>query len=110
MPSVLRHCFIHSLLVSLIVGCSHSASDSAVVAADPPPLVAQAFLLHLPGISGARSIDRNVVRGIREGGLDGDIEIYDWTENDPGVGALVSYDRNHKEAKLIAEMLVKRHA
>jgi pimeloyl-ACP methyl ester carboxylesterase len=102
-----RHCLTHCLLISLVVGCSHVADDPPVVA--PDPVVAKPYLLHLPGISGSRSIDRSVTRGIREGGFDGEIEIYDWTDNDPGVGALVAYDRNHKEAKIIAQKLVKHH-
>jgi pimeloyl-ACP methyl ester carboxylesterase len=108
MPSVLRHCFIYCLLISVVVGCSHEASDPIVVA--PEPIVARPYLLHLPGIAGSRRIDHSVVGGIEDGGFDGDIEIYDWTDNDPGVGALVAYDRNHKQAHIIADMLVKRHA
>jgi pimeloyl-ACP methyl ester carboxylesterase len=107
MPLPLRHCLSHCLLLSLIVGCSHAAGDMPVAA--PDPAVAKPYLLHLPGIAGSRYIDQSVTRGIKDGGFDGDIEIYDWTENDPGVGALLALDRNHKEAQRIAENLVKHH-
>src|SRR5271154_7404681 len=67
-------------------------------------------LLHLPGIAGPKSIDRAVNHGLVEGGFDGTMEIYDWTEHDPGMDALVAWPRNQKEAKLISEMIVKERA
>jgi pimeloyl-ACP methyl ester carboxylesterase len=107
MPLPLRHCWITSLLISLIAGCSPAASDA--VAPPPDRAVAKPYLLHLPGISGSRYIDHSVTRGIKEGGFDGEIEIYDWTANDPGVGALLAFDRNHKEAQVISDILAKHH-
>src|SRR5262249_48129493 len=93
------------LLISvMVVGCQ--------AAGDPPtppeqPVVAKPYLLHLPGIAGIKSIDRSVNRGIEDAGFPGDIENYDWTDADPGIGALISYQRNHKEAQLIADKLVQ---
>jgi hypothetical protein len=89
----------------------------AVAPAEQRPMPARAeqprpksYLLHLPGIAGARSIDHAVVRGITDGGFDGDSEIYDWTENDPGMHALLALQRNHVEARIISQMIAKRAA
>jgi hypothetical protein len=68
------------------------------------------YLLHLPGIAGDKQIDRAVNRGIKEGGFDGTIVTYDWTENDPGMDALVAWPRNQKEAKIVSEKIAKQRA
>jgi pimeloyl-ACP methyl ester carboxylesterase len=72
-------------------------------AADQP----KPYLLHLPGIGGHRNIDDYLTSGIRLGGLDASIEIYDWTCNNPGLISLTALDRNHHEAQLIAEHLTQ---
>jgi pimeloyl-ACP methyl ester carboxylesterase len=66
------------------------------------------YLLHLPGIAGTKQIDRAVNKGIKEGGFDGTAENYDWTENNPGMAALLAYERNQREAKLISDKIVKQ--
>jgi hypothetical protein len=66
------------------------------------------YLLHLPGIAGDKQIDRAVNRGIKEGGFDGIEVIYDWTENDPGMDALVAWPRNQREAKIISQKIVQQ--
>jgi pimeloyl-ACP methyl ester carboxylesterase len=63
------------------------------------------WLLHLPGIGGERSIDRHMTAGLREGGWEGKITIYDWTEHDPGLNALVSHERNLGEAQKVAHQI-----
>ena len=65
----------------------------------------QERLIHLPGIAGARLLDRYFVAGIREGGYEGEIEIYDWTAGDPGLGALLARRRNEDQAAKLAERL-----
>src|SRR6185295_12391032 len=42
----------------------------------------KAFLLHLPGIGGHMRIDDVMTAGLLEGGVNGELEIYDWTDND----------------------------
>ncbi len=64
--------------------------------------------MHLPGIGGKRSIDVAMTRGFKQGGFTGDVEIYDWTEHDEGLNALIAYQRNHKEARLIAQKITER--
>jgi pimeloyl-ACP methyl ester carboxylesterase len=106
--NVIRHTLLPVLVLSLLVACSPAVSDTP-----PPPApelpAAKPYLLHLPGIAGSRYIDHSVTRGIKDAGFDGRIEIYDWTDNDPGLGALLAYDRNHKQAQLIAAKLEKHH-
>src|SRR5690242_1423818 len=44
----------------------------------------QPYLLHLPGIGGHLPLDDHLILGLREGGIDGWLEIYDWTGTDRG--------------------------
>ena len=68
-------------------------------------------LIHLPGIAGARLLDRYFVAGIHDGGYAGQSETYDWTAGDPGVAALLARRRNEREAGRVAarieELLTK---
>jgi pimeloyl-ACP methyl ester carboxylesterase len=64
----------------------------------------RSFVLHLPGIGGRRGLDRALVRGLTAGGFDAN-DTYDWTENDPGLNALLAIERNHRQARRVAEML-----
>ena len=68
---------------------------------------AKPYLLHLPGIGGHRPIDDLLTAGIEKGGLDASVEIYDWTENNPGLTALTSFNQNHHEAEIIAQRITK---
>jgi len=107
--------FTIGIICCLLVGCGTSAiqplpvgqtvAKASIIAPQPtlPPL-----FLHLPGIGGKRSIDLDMTEGFRKGGFTGDIEIYDWTEHDPGINALVADARNHKEARLIAKKIIER--
>ena len=83
--------------------CPASAPTSA-----PGIDFSHTWLLHLPGIGGERSIDRRMTAGLREGGWEGKITIYDWTEHDPGLSALVSHERNLGEAKKVAKQIEER--
>lgn len=68
----------------------------------------QTWLLHLPGIAGARSLDRRMVEGLKDGGWEGSVSIYDWTENDPGLDALLAYKRNIGQAEKVAAQIQER--
>lgn len=59
-------------------------------------------LIHLPGIAGARPLDRHFVAGLHDGGYEGKSEIYDWTAGDPGIAALLARRRNERQADRIA--------
>jgi pimeloyl-ACP methyl ester carboxylesterase len=66
------------------------------------------FVLHLPGIAGERSLDRNFARGLVQGGLADRVEIYDWTGSAPGLVALSDVKRNRAQAEHVAGMIVER--
>jgi hypothetical protein len=99
-----------TFILLLCIGCKQPTPPvPASPVADPP---SGPYLLHLPGVSGESIVDHNLIAGLRQGfgdqGVSVEIQIYDWTENDPGIPALQAYKRNHAEAKKIAEMLTNR--
>jgi pimeloyl-ACP methyl ester carboxylesterase len=102
------------LLVWLILfsdaGCAkqRAATEPATAPPElgPPP---RPYLLHLPGIGGKRRIDRMLVNGLAEGGIDAEVEIYDWTGDDPGLSALYAAKRNRAQAAKVAEMITRVH-
>jgi pimeloyl-ACP methyl ester carboxylesterase len=87
---------ISILVIFLYAGC---AAQPAHVESPPP------YLLHLPGIGGERRMDHHLTQGLVDGGFTGKIEIYNWTEHDPGLPALLSYKNNRREAQRIADKL-----
>ena len=78
---------------------------SRVAAAGP---TTRPYVLHLPGIGGTMYVDRMFVKGLRAGHCDAEIQIYDWTEHDPGIDALHAIDRNRKQAAHVAGFLGRR--
>lgn len=94
---------ILALLATLTVsaGCVTEPAHIIHAVAQPPGW----YHIHLPGIGGYRSIDRLLIRGLQEGGVDAEFEPYDWTENDPGLSALLATQRHKVEAKKVAEMI-----
>ncbi len=67
------------------------------------------LLLHLPGIGGYLGCDRQMLSGLRNAGVNANIVVYDWTDNDPGIHALQAYQRNQQEAQKVAD-LIAAHA
>lgn len=104
------------MLVALVAGgCQSTAPTQAprlaalpVTAAASQPAVPIPYILHLPGIGGPLSIDRALSAGLAMAHLP-DLEIYDWTDHDPGLHALTAYDRNQREAQLVAEKLTAQY-
>jgi pimeloyl-ACP methyl ester carboxylesterase len=78
------------------------------VASAEPQALQRPYLLHLPGIGGKRSIDRSLVGGLSEGGIDAEVEIYDWTCDDPGLDALLARERNDGQAQVVADMIERQ--
>ena len=112
------------LVGSVAVGCNKSRSPVAapVASAAPqhlstnvpttaPAQVAPAlkpYVLHLPGVSGTSVIDHSLRDGLRAGGFDGTLDIYDWTCRDPGIPALHNRVRNEEQAQLVADRLTEQ--
>lgn len=94
------------LLIGLVARAPLWAADAPaeVPAAD----FSHTWLLHLPGIGGEMSIDRTLVRGLKDGGWEGETKIYDWTEGDPGIDALHARKRNDREAQKVADMIEEK--
>src|SRR4051794_10661181 len=90
----------NSILLALLC---FAALASAVRAAEP-----SIFLLHLPGVGGHMRIDDLVTSGMIQGGVDADVQIYDWTNGNPGMSALVGYDHNQQEAQNIANIIQRQ--
>jgi hypothetical protein len=108
-PRMLAACYDESmrgtvLLLVLILGGCATTQPVAPAATWPKPAV-PAYVLHLPGIAGERWIDRNMIRGLVQGGVEGETEIYDWTGTDHGLIALTNSKRHQKEADIVAERL-----
>lgn len=68
----------------------------------------QPFLLHLNGVGGKLMCDEALITGLKQGGLDAQVQFYDWTGQDKGIGALWAAERNHQEARRIAALLTER--
>jgi hypothetical protein len=102
----LRSLFVSLTLIS--VACAPSRGLLAAAPAAPAAAPPRAFLLHIPGVSGESFVDHTLLDGFREGRLDADMEIYDWTEHDPGVPALQAIERNKKQAVKIAAKLTAK--
>jgi hypothetical protein len=86
-----------------------SATRPATQPATQPALpvdTSKAWVLHVPGIAGESQIDQALLRGIRDAGFLGGMEIYDWTGLRKGLAALVNRERNDKEAQKVAEKII----
>lgn len=104
--SIVARLMVLSLLAS--AGCnSHRAGtdDSPTLELGPPP---KPYLLHLPGIGGARRIDQMLTEGLIQGGIDADVAIHDWTGSDEGMNALYARERHDREAQIVAQMITEQ--
>lgn len=90
-----------ALLLSLLalIGC-------AAPAAPRPPTAGATYVLHLPGVAGETPIDHWWLDALRQGGVGDRLEVYDWTCNDRGLGALRAIERNHAQAQAITGRIV----
>ena len=101
-------------LLALLAGISActanrgSGPTSAIaIPLAPSPSKEPPLLIHLPGVSGESAVDHDLVRGLKQGDVPAEIEIYDWTCNDPGIPALHAYARNQDQATKIAAMIAR---
>jgi pimeloyl-ACP methyl ester carboxylesterase len=91
------------LFLALLLPTAFAKSPAPT--ADAPK--SRQHLIHLPGIAGEQHLDRQFVKGLREGGYSGTLEIVDWPRNDAGLNALFARKRNEAEADKLAEKLRK---
>src|SRR5205823_4706154 len=92
-----------SLLMLLCLGLMSCGADPAATALPAPQ--PRDFLLHLPGIGGHMRIDDSLIAGLSDGGVDAEIQIYDWTGPDRGLISLGSTTRHASESAKVAEMI-----
>ena len=99
------------ILFGLLIaaGCNHATNtrEARAIAPSPPP-PPKPYLLHLPGIGGERSIDRMLTQGLVQGGVEAEVEIYDWTATDSGLSALYARQRHQREADVVARKITAR--
>ena len=97
------------LAMLIVAGCQHGERSpregKRVAPLSPPP---KPYLLHLPGIGGERSIDQTLTEGLVQGGVEADVEIYDWTATDVGLSALYARQRHQREADVVATKITQR--
>ena len=94
----------------IVTGCNQNAKagGARAIAPPPPPPPPKPYLLHLPGIGGERSIDRMLTQGLVQGGVEAEVEIYDWTATDAGLNALYARRRHQREADAVACKITER--
>lgn len=105
MRSKFFHIAAGCLVAFIVAGHGWCAST---VENESPAASSKEMVLHLPGIAGDKPHDRNMVRGLIEGGFGGETQIYDWTEGDPGMDALLGVKRNRTEAQHVADEMAAR--
>ena len=88
-------------MCALLAGCFTEKTRVIPAAVDPP----KAYHIHLPGIGGYRSIDRGMLMGLQEGGLDAEMQPYDWTGSDTGLSALLATRVHVAESAHVATMI-----
>lgn len=105
----------------LFCGLAIYASFSAAALADAPrqqvaalpagvaPAARKTWMLHLTGISGRKWVDDQLVEGFHEAGFPGDIEVYDWTGDNAGLGALKGLVHNQVEAQKVADLITDKY-
>jgi hypothetical protein len=68
----------------------------------------QPYLLHIPGIGGHLPLDDHLLHGLRDGGINGWLDLYDWTGPDRGVMALLQERRHERQSSAVAELLINK--
>src|SRR3954468_14231473 len=101
---------VRAMIVLLLGWCFALTSASGCVTPSVNFLAAsktesREHLIHLPGIAGEQNLDRHFIRGLRAGGCVGTLEVYDWAEKAPALGALFARKRNERQADKIAEKI-----
>jgi pimeloyl-ACP methyl ester carboxylesterase len=90
--------------LSLLLACIALALAPVARAGDNSK-TSHEHLIHLPGIAGARALDRYFLAGVRDGGYSGAIEVIDWPGAEPGLKALLDRQRNEREAAKVAKRI-----
>ena len=102
---------IHLVMLRKVLALRLILAAQIVLAWGATARAAHTYVLHLNGIGGERSIDRMLVQGLAQGGVDADYHIYDWTEDKAGMLALSDVKLHETESTKVAAMIRDyRHA
>jgi pimeloyl-ACP methyl ester carboxylesterase len=107
----LKRLFLTLFAAAAMVAGAPSIPTSAETRQPPvtrPGAVVTPYILHLPGIGGPLGIDRAFSAGLEMARLPG-VEIYDWTAGNPGLNALGAYERNRREARVVAGKIAEQY-
>ena len=74
-----------------------------------PAIEHSTYLLHLPGIGGLMNIDRLLTSGLLQGGIEADLQIYDWTGPDRGLASMTNVKRHEEQSQIVSRMILQRH-
>jgi len=103
-PALGRRTIVLYLLLQAIILHAFSAS---VLAAGP---ATRPYVLHLPGVGGFSAVDRSLIAGLKAGGVDAEVRVYDWVDGHPGIPTLHDYQHNRAQAALVAKVIAARVA
>lgn len=92
------------LLLALLPGVALAGAETRPTDATVP---SHFFILHVVGVGGHMACDTRLARNLKNT-LHADVEIFDWTENDPGLHALRATARNHQEALKVRDLILAR--
>lgn len=65
------------------------------------------YLVHLPGVAGETWLDRWMLDGLAAGGVNSEMVMYDWTDGDPGIPALLARKKNEQHAQVVADQITQ---
>jgi hypothetical protein len=102
-----------NLLLTLILasacGCSSIAPVQSGPTASTQPSVRPVYHVHLPGIGGANFVHDWWLAEVRHAlPQPAESEMFDWICGDPLIHALQAYERNHREGRRLAGLIVER--
>ena len=92
-------------IVLLVVASTGCAVRRPLRSMDPKPV-----LIHLPGIAGDNVFERAYLRALRDGGLDAEPRLYDWTRRQFLISNLRAYDHNRARARELARQIADLRA
>lgn len=94
-----------ALLLTIVVFLAQTQPTTSPA---PVPIEHKTWLLHLPGIGGLMNIDRSLTSGLLQGGIDADLQIYDWTGADRGLASLTNVKRHEEQSTIVAKLIEQR--
>jgi pimeloyl-ACP methyl ester carboxylesterase len=89
----------------LTAGCGSSLKELRT-----PARFEQGYVILLPGVEGKSHLNKNIAKGLADGGVRSAIEVYDWTIGPSWLSAVVNLrasSHNRLEARKIGERIIR---